>query len=168
MEQMYYVEAPLKPDSLWVKWINSYYLKKHNVFETQPKSNSTWLMRENLSVRDCVHAHQSLWNDMRLKVDLNVENTTKLSPLVRVSPRAGFVFIIQLGRVRLWSFGCFALGGRPRRIGCSGLVLLMITSVISVIKEETCRHIFFECAVLNWIQIKHTPSHWEWGAPLDS
>ncbi|XP_058775436.1 uncharacterized protein LOC131649698 [Vicia villosa] len=56
-----------KPESLWVKWVHSYFLKNRNIFEMQPNTTTSWIMKDILNVRDLVNTHQTMWNDMCLK-----------------------------------------------------------------------------------------------------
>lgn len=34
-----------KPNSLWVKWIHTFYLKKESLMEVKVKANNSWIMK---------------------------------------------------------------------------------------------------------------------------
>ncbi|XP_058784856.1 uncharacterized protein LOC131659720 [Vicia villosa] len=53
-----------KPDSLWVKWVHSYYLKKHTVLEFNPTSASTWIIKEVMNARVFLQSCQTQWEGM--------------------------------------------------------------------------------------------------------
>ncbi|XP_058756747.1 uncharacterized protein LOC131629961 [Vicia villosa] len=43
-----------KEDSVWVKWIHTYYFKEESVMDTPTKDSFSWIMKEILQVRDQV------------------------------------------------------------------------------------------------------------------
>lgn len=56
-----------KTDSLWVKWVHSYYVKRHNIMDLQIKASSTWILRSIMKLRDFIHDNQARWADMTMR-----------------------------------------------------------------------------------------------------
>ncbi|KAH1253142.1 hypothetical protein GmHk_04G009884 [Glycine max] len=56
-----------KADSLWVRWVHTYYFKNKNVMEENVKPNSTWIMKAILNNREKVSSIQGKWEDMMMK-----------------------------------------------------------------------------------------------------
>ncbi|XP_058783026.1 uncharacterized protein LOC131657674 [Vicia villosa] len=158
-----------KADSLWVKWINSYYLKRHTIMELKSKPTHSWIRRAILNQRDCIHKYQTIWEDMNTRQRFKCNEFYKVfqdSPPVSwsqlllfnpASPRAVFIFWLVCHRKiptksRLCRFGLI----NDNKCGFCD-------------KEETASHLFFECdeirsiwnSVLHWLNIHHSPKRWE-------
>lgn len=52
-----------KADSLWIKWIHSYYIK-NNVMTTPVKNDGYWIMKTILRQRELVHQKQ-IWQTLQ-------------------------------------------------------------------------------------------------------
>lgn len=157
-----------KADKLWVQWIHMYFLKGKSVFDYQPGSNCSWILKRIFKYRDVVTGTRT-WvgvaNGQKFRtVDLYRElrgprlrvNWRKLLYRSLARPRAVFVlWLCLLGRL--------STKDRFLRIG-----------IISDGKCEFCglmesvAHLFFDCpvtqqiskSVLVWIGYTHTPAVW--------
>ena len=52
-----------KADSLWERWIHTYYVKNRNIMDIEVTTNASWIVKAILNQRDCVRG-RSWWGDM--------------------------------------------------------------------------------------------------------
>lgn len=52
-----------KSDSLWVRWIQAYYMKNKHLMEIEVKAGYTWIMKEILDQREDVKCREE-WDDI--------------------------------------------------------------------------------------------------------
>ncbi|KAK2413113.1 hypothetical protein QL285_035856 [Trifolium repens] len=155
-----------KADSLWIKWVHSYYIKTDQLI-TMPVNNScSWIWKAILKQRDSL-LHIQGWEHMQGKdITRKVYQSLKMDhPSVdwRVTmyqniarPRAIFI---------LWMacHGRLATKDRLRKFGVNLDVKCCFCN-----QEETLNHLFFSCnvmryvwqKVLQWLHVDHTPLEW--------
>ncbi|XP_028216534.1 uncharacterized protein LOC114398549 [Glycine soja] len=160
-----------KADSLWVRWVHTYYFKNKNVMEENVKPNSTWIMKVILNNREKVSSIQGEWEDMMMKerfcmTDIYMELRKKD------------------GEVMPWRKLMYCNAARPQAVMTLWLTchqkLAMKTRLVRYgmvanntccfcDAEETTAHLFFGCAtmrkvwkdILVWIGFHHEPDTWD-------
>lgn len=61
-----------KKDSMWMRWVHAYYLKKDQPMEVEIKDNSSWIVKKIFKYMDVVRNMQ-LWENMKRKETFNMK-----------------------------------------------------------------------------------------------
>lgn len=157
-----------KVDSLWGRWIHTYYVKNHNIMDIKVRTNASWIVKEILNQRDCVRG-RSWWGDMLHQDRFKMSKIYK--GLLRDVPQVLWksLFYGNLARSRekanLWLSYNERLATKSRlyRFG-----MVDNPKCCFCLEEETQSHLLFDCVgtkdiwmkVLEWLQIQHIPSGW--------
>ncbi|KAK2388094.1 hypothetical protein QL285_061811 [Trifolium repens] len=155
-----------KADSLWIKWVHSYYIKTDQLMTMSVNNSCSWIWKAILKQCDSL-LHIQGWEHMQGKViTRKVYQSLKMDhPSVewRVTmyqniarPRAIFI---------LWMacHGRLATKDRLKKFGVNLDVKCCFCN-----QEETLNHLFFSCnvmryvwqKVLQWLHVDHTPLEW--------
>lgn len=62
-----------KSDSLWVKWIHTYYIKNDTLMEVKIKTSCSWIMKVILQQREIIENLQC-WDQMMHKSKFNIKS----------------------------------------------------------------------------------------------
>lgn len=160
-----------KADSLWVRWVHTYYFKNKNVMEENVKPDSTWIMKSILNNREKVPPIQGKWEDMMMKerfcmTDIYMELRKKDG---EVMPWRKLMYC-NAARPRavmtLW-LTCHQKLATKTRLVRYGMVANNTCCFCDA--EETTAHLFFGCAtmrkvwkdILVWIGFHHEPDTWD-------
>ncbi|CAJ2661953.1 unnamed protein product [Trifolium pratense] len=155
-----------KADSLWIRWIHSYYIKQDNLMTMPVKQNSSWILKAILQQRDSLQQVQG-WNNMKgkiitrkvyqmLRVDYAVVGWRQTMYQNMARPRALFVF---------W-LACHCRLATKDRLQKFGVIVNLKCCFCH--NDETINHLFFGCIelkniwhkVLRWLKVDHVPMEW--------
>ncbi|XP_058747184.1 uncharacterized protein LOC131620196 [Vicia villosa] len=158
-----------KNDSLWVRWIHSYYIKQDQVMTVKVKPSCSWMLRAILNQRENLEGMQA-WNAQmcarkfcKKKIYNGLLKNAETVPWRKIfydnEARPRVVFITWLV-----CHGRLATKDRLKRFG-----ILDNDNCVLCAGTETLNHLLFECnkmhdswrETLNWMQMEHTPQNWE-------
>ncbi|XP_058748415.1 uncharacterized protein LOC131621393 [Vicia villosa] len=139
-----------KADKLWVRWVNTYFLKEQDVMVWQPSSTASWLLRSIVNTRDeCrVHTQNNLaWEKAELTKVFNTAANYRIicgdSVMVpwkhifyqnRASPRAKFTLWLAM------------LGGLSTKDRMERFRMIHEKQCCFCLQQETLSHLYFDCA----------------------
>ncbi|XP_058782964.1 uncharacterized protein LOC131657602 [Vicia villosa] len=157
-----------KMDSLWVRWIRSYYLKHDNVINRAIKPSDAGVFKAILQQRDLVQNVQTLW--MTMLQDKKC-NGRKIYNMLQggISNGVWYNLVLDNKARPIAVFALWMLCHRklPTRMRLHRWGMINITTCVFCDQEETIDHMFFDCvvlkriwkAVLNWMGIHHDPGN---------
>ncbi|KAL5146890.1 putative ribonuclease H protein [Glycine soja] len=157
-----------KEDSLWVKWIQAYYVKRSELMHIEMKNTDSWIMKAILKQREDLE---------------KIDNMEEL--MIRGSINMGKLYrkLQDCGQRKEWKNLLYGNTARPRAnfilwLACHGRLstkdrlckygMIDDKSCCFCSEEESMNHLFFVCdnskrvwmEVLQWVQIRHDPSDW--------
>ncbi|XP_045815732.1 uncharacterized protein LOC123909010 [Trifolium pratense] len=155
-----------KADSLWIRWIHSYYIKHDQLMTMPVKPSCSWILKAILKQRELLPNIQG-WEHVKGKtITRKVYKVLREDyPLVDwktvmyqniARPRAVFIF---------W-LACHSRLATKDRLLKIGLTVNLQCCFCT--QEETINHLFFGCTelkhiwqkVLRWLQVDHVPMEW--------
>lgn len=144
-----------KKDSLWIKWINCYYMKNGDVMSMGIKDSCSWILKGILKQRQKIQSLTS-WSTL-LQKDRFVSKIM-YNELQDVSSRVPWrkLFFSNLARPRAKFVFWTACHGRlATKVRMMKFGLLSDTKCNFCDHLETIDHLLFECAEMKdvWIQI---------------
>ncbi|XP_058724336.1 uncharacterized protein LOC131595849 [Vicia villosa] len=154
-----------KKDNLWVRWIDSYYIKGHDMMHMESKDQYSWIFKVILRHRDMINDLQNWtnWHTFRTRAVYKflMKDCVQV-PWHRIfngnsaRPRALFTLWMACHcklatRVRLFKFG-----------------MVDYTTCCFCTQDETIEHLLFECPVtktiwkqvLAWMEYVREPLNW--------
>lgn len=157
-----------KKDSLWIKWINCYYMKNGDVMSMGIKDSCSWILKGILKQRQKIQSLTS-WSTL-LQKDRFVSKIM-YNELQDVSSRVPWrkLFFSNLARPRAKFVFWTACHGRlATKVRMMKFGLLSDTKCNFCDHLETIDHLLFECAemkdvwiqILEWQKINHQPKKW--------
>ncbi|XP_058751794.1 uncharacterized protein LOC131624890 [Vicia villosa] len=154
-----------KKDNLWVRWIDSYYIKGHDVMLMEAKEQHSWIFKAILQQRVVANGLQGWIQWQTYSTRLVYKQVMKVhgqAPWYRLfcrnSARPQALFI-------LWT-ACHGKLATRNRLFWFGMV--DYTTCCFCLQEETMEHLLFECLetktiwkqVLLWLNCQHEPLTW--------
>ncbi|KHN21002.1 hypothetical protein glysoja_009310, partial [Glycine soja] len=158
-----------KSDSLWVKWVNAYYLNKDTLMNVSVKIHNSWIMKSILKHRSSILDIQSIWDSMLEKNRFGMKEVYKSLCTNTSKVRWRNLFRGNTARPRalmtLWlaCHGRLATKNRLKKFG-----MIEDSKCCFCPAEESINHLFYGCPelkiiwtkVLDWVQIKRVPREW--------
>lgn len=157
-----------KTDSLWIKWVHCYFLKKWSIMNVPMKTNTSWILKAVLSQRQevCINP---IWQSMLQGQNYQTGRMYKSLIHQFQEVKWRYLFKGNMARPRarfiLW-MACherMATKDRLMRFG-----MLNDDTCCYCKEKETIQHIFFQCNVLSqfwkhtlkWLEVPHSPGGW--------
>ncbi|XP_058783771.1 uncharacterized protein LOC131658501 [Vicia villosa] len=151
-----------KEDSMWVRWVHTYYIKEVSIMDVHVKDSFSWIMKEILQIREHVK-RLDCWKSLGQRKEYKMKEFY-------------LHFLAQSNDVD-WKGLIMGNYARPRAkiimwLACHGRLAtkdrLVRFRMIKDVKCESCaenetmQHLFFECdgtngtwrGVLDWLHIK--------------
>jgi hypothetical protein len=147
-----------KTDSLWVRWIHTYYMKHTTVMNREIKNDDSGIFKAIMQRRGTVALVQSLWDTMLQEGKFNGRKLYKA--LLPDAPTSNWCNLVLHNTARpkavfiLWLMchGRLATRMRLHRLG-----LITNTQCVFCASDETLDHLFFGCLVSKqiWCKVLH-------------
>lgn len=158
-----------KADSLWVRWIHSYYIKKEDVRYMRCKDNGSWVMKQIMKSRSDMFATR-VWN--RLESNDKFHMKSVYCELLEHMPVMPWHNLISHNKARpravfiLW-LACNKRLATKDRLAKMGFINDRGCQYCNA--EESVNHLLFGCRftnavwkeILNWINIGHDAKEWD-------
>ncbi|CAJ2669420.1 unnamed protein product [Trifolium pratense] len=155
-----------KADSLWIRWIHSYYIKQDQLMTMPVNQSCSWILKTILKQRESIPYIQG-WENMKgkaitrtiyklLREDYPLVDWKTVMYQNMARPRAVFIF---------W-LACHSRLATKDRLLKFGLNVNLQCCFCN--QEESINHLFFGCTdmklvwqkVLQWLQVDHVPMAW--------
>lgn len=143
-----------KPDSLWIRWINAYYMKNNDIKTMTVSSSSSWMFKAILKQREVIE-QKHMWSTI-----LNRE---------KIKTKDIYLKLLQEQEKKSWRKVFLDNGARPRAKFClwlacqeklatkerlKGFGILNEDECCFCSAHETQNHLLFECGIMQNILMK--------------
>ncbi|XP_058775224.1 uncharacterized protein LOC131649480 [Vicia villosa] len=160
----------IQADSLWVKWVHTYYFKGRNLMEAKINNGSTWIFKKIMQQRESISTIQNSWDQMCNNGKFQMKIVYKKMRVME--PKVPWYRLIykNAGRphavLTLWMVCHRKLATKDR---LRKFDMLADSTCAFCSKEENIDHLLFDCDtmkeiwnhVLHWIHRHHQPKPWK-------
>jgi hypothetical protein len=155
-----------KADSLWIKWIHSYYIKNDSILTMPLRPSCSWILKAIIHQREALTQIQG-WQQMQGKTI-----TKKVYTFLRIDYPMVDWRVTMYGNIArhrailIFWLACHGRLATKDRLGKFGVTVDVKCCFCP--RDKTLDHLFYACPVLRtvwckvlrWLQLDHSPKQW--------